>query len=268
MKRWPSHGGRGLDPTIWVVTFRAFCCSISGYSCIQYTFIKGWNSIKKPKCCKNSTRILLVNSGWMKLQLAASPISWKEQDDLQQLKYTVEDYVHELESRDSWTVRLDLLGVATWKKWWEVIEKWPCEIYLLVMNHEDCVKKSSSSWWWNSFKFSLTRGEKDFTWRIPYGYHFKEVETALGPWNVDACKTPFEALGLDSQYFLRQGPLIRYSRPLSGQMSLPIREELKSTAPAWFQCNLLQHGRAPLLGTNISPKALLKRTYLFPGGIC
>lgn len=27
-------------------------------------------------------------------------------------------------------------------------------------------------------------------------------------------------------------------------MSLPIREELKSTAPAWFQCNLLQHGRA------------------------
>lgn len=205
---------------------------------------KGWKINKKPKCCKNSTRILLVNSGWMKLQLAASPISWKEQDDLQQLKYTVEDYVHELESRDSWTVRLDLLGVATWKKWWEVIEKWPCEIYLLVMNHEDCVKKSSSSWWWNSFKFSLTLGEKDFTWRIPYGYHFKEVETALGPWNVDACKTPFEALGLDSQYFLRQGPLIRYSRPLSGQMSLPIREELKSTAPAWFQCNLLQHGRA------------------------
>ncbi len=47
------------------------------------------------------------------LQLAAVLISFQEQDDLQQLKYTVEDYVHELESRDAWT--LLNWGVETWR---------------------------------------------------------------------------------------------------------------------------------------------------------
>ena len=35
MERWPSHGGRGLDLAIWSAAFRAFCCSLSGYSCIE-----------------------------------------------------------------------------------------------------------------------------------------------------------------------------------------------------------------------------------------